>query len=158
MAIEAHYKGGKPNAGSRPLIFYPIGEGLFTRWETTKPDDLALELSSSLPPDRLEFVELSIPGIAATTSVVPACLEDPMSEHWGERANVDFVSMVEGRLRDGDLTGAIQLFTYSRSGIPGDKVAAAAGEVLGYLTRHPLQRDALLGAFLASLCTGTAAQ
>jgi hypothetical protein len=136
------------------LAFYPSRNGLFTRWETPKGSDCEIALSSPSPPDRLTYAELPNRTASITAAVLPACLEPSVPGP----ASLDLVPMVTQRLSEDDLTGAIGLFTYSRSGIPAADVAAAGREVLAYVARYPLQRDPLLGAFLASLCNEAAAQ
>jgi hypothetical protein len=147
---------GVPNGNGerRDLVFYPSGNGLFTRWETPKGSDCEIALSSSCPPDRLAYTELPNRAASITAGILPASLEPSIPGP----ASLDLAAMVAQLLRDGDLTGAIGLFTYSRSGIPAAEVAAAGREVLAYVARYPLQRDPLLGAFLASLIGEAAAR
>lgn len=151
--ITAHYSSGSGNNERRDLAFYAFGGGLFTGWETPNGDDDAVELWSPDPPDRLEFGEMAGPAFSMTAGVLPASLAASAPQQWGEPAGFDFASLVAGKLRDGDLTGAIKLFIYSRCGIADEEVTGAAREVLIHLSRYPLRRDPLLGAFLASLCT-----
>jgi hypothetical protein len=130
---------------------FPCGQGFFTSWEISEGGDFAIELSSANPPARLEFSELAGMAVSMTAGVLPACLEPPIPKMTGESAAFNLAALVTERLGHGDLTGAIKLFTYSRSGVPEAEVAAAARDVLAYLARYPLQRDPLLGAFLGSL-------
>jgi len=150
--IRAAYDKNGPNAELRELVFYPCGNGLFTRWDIAGEDDYAIALSSSSPPDRLAYTELASPSVSITAGILPACLKPEIPEDWGGPSPLDLASLVSGRLDEGDLAGALRLFTYPRSGIPETEVAAAAREVFAYLARYPLQRDPLLGAFLATLC------
>jgi hypothetical protein len=157
--IGGFYRGANGNTDERrEFAFYPVGKGLFTRWETPNGGDCAIELSSPNPPARLEFRELAEPAVSMTAGVLPACLARTIPQMRGKPTGFDLVSLVTERLGDADLTGAIKLFAYSRSGIPETEVVAAAREVLAYLARYPLQRDPLLGAFLASLCAEAAAR
>lgn len=156
--IRAFYCGASGNTERRELGFHPCRNGLFTSWETSNGDDCAIELSSANPPARLEFSELAGTAVSMTAGVLPACLEPSVTQMGREPAGFDLASLVTERLGDEDLTGAIKLFTYSQSCVPEAEVVAAAREVLAYLARYPLQRDPLLGAFLASLCAEAAAR
>ena len=152
--IAAAYVVRSRNTERRDLDFYSCGNGLFTRWEDLNGSGCEIALSSPCPPDRLTYAERATRAAPMTAAVLPACLE---SEIPGP-GSLDLASMVAARLRDDDLTAAMGLFTYSRSGVPAAEVAAAGRQVLAYLARYPLQRDPLLGAFLASLCGEAAAR
>ena len=152
--IAAAYIVPGRNTERRDLAFYSCGNGLFSTWEDPNGSDCEIALSSPCPPDRLAYAELPGRAVAMTAGILPACLEPDILGP----ASIDLASMVAARLRDDDLTGAIGLFAYSRCGLPAAEVAAAGREVLAYVARYPLQRDPLLGAFLASLCGEAAAR
>jgi hypothetical protein len=155
MESEAYFCQENSNAWLRPLMLHRFSNGLFSKWETSNSDE-EMQLSSPYPPDRVELGQLEVPVFSTMASIMPRCVAAAMPAASDAQAGIDFVSIVKDTLRDDGLSSALKLFTYSRSGIPSDQVVAAAREILIHLARYPLQRDPLLGAFLASLCTEAA--
>jgi hypothetical protein len=150
--LAVAFRGGAGELSS--VVLHPFGNHLFSRWQRPESGAEALLLSAAAPPHRLELAEVEGAGFAATPEVLPACLAAPAAPAGaGARGRGDLVPLVAEALRRDGLSGALAVFGSSRSGASAGEVLAAARAILTHLEKFPLERDPLLGAFLASLGT-----